>query len=121
MKLGQVNLYVRDLDAAARFYVHALGFTVADRGEDFCTLESERAEITLFPVTGSSEKAPERGSIPGMTADLVVEDLDAVIALIETHGGESDVPREWSGGRFTLFTDPDGIGWELIEERPAAS
>ncbi len=55
-----------------------------------------------------------------MTADLIVDDLDGVIELIEGNGGEADVPREWSGGRYALFTDPDGIGWELIEERPVA-
>jgi catechol 2,3-dioxygenase-like lactoylglutathione lyase family enzyme len=119
MRLGQINLYVRDLDAAARFYVHALGFTVADRGDDFCTLETDRVEITLFPTRGEA-KAAERGTAPGMTADLVVDDLDTAVDLIEANGGEADVAREWSGGRYTLFTDPDGIGWELIEERPEA-
>jgi predicted enzyme related to lactoylglutathione lyase len=120
MELGQVNLYVRDLDAAARFYGYALGFTVTERGDSFCTLKSGRSEITLLPAKGDGVP-PERGTVPGMTADLIVEDLDAVIELIEEHGGEADAPQEWSRGRFSLFTDPDGIAWELIEERPTAS
>jgi predicted enzyme related to lactoylglutathione lyase len=119
MELGQINLYVSDLDAAARFYSHALGFTVSGRGDAFCSLKSNRLELTLFPAKKQGP-APERGTIPGMTADLVVDDLDTVIELIEELGGEADVPQEWSGGRFSLFTDPDGIGWELIEELPAA-
>jgi catechol 2,3-dioxygenase-like lactoylglutathione lyase family enzyme len=120
MRLGQINLYVRDLDASARFYAHTLGFAVTDRGDDHCTIGSDDVEITLFPTTGDPDRAPDRGTNPGMTADLIVDDLDGVIELIEANGGEADVPREWSGGRYALFTDPDGIGWELIEERPVA-
>ena len=120
MELGQINLYVRDLDAAAKFYGYALGFTVTERGDAFYSLKSGRVELSLFPADGT-EPALERGQHPGMTADLVVDDLDASIELIEKHGGEADVPQEWSGGRYALFTDPDGIGWELIEEHPTAS
>jgi predicted enzyme related to lactoylglutathione lyase len=121
MELGQINLYVRDLDDAARYYAAILGFTVSERGEDYCTLKRDQVELTLFPVMQAVDPAPARGAVPGMTADLVVDDLDAAIEAIRASGGEVDEPREWSGGRYALFTDPDGIGWELIEELPGVS
>ncbi len=116
MRLGQINLYVSDLDASAAFYAHTFGFEVAERGDSFRTLKTADLAITLFRAHGDAA-APARGAQPGMTADLITTDFDQTIDRIERNGGAVAEVESWSRGRFTLFTDPDGIGWELIEDQ----
>ena len=116
MQFGQVNLYVTDLDAAADFYTAAFGFDITEQGKSFRTLRREAMEVTLFRAHGGDAAAP-RGTRPGMTADIIVPDFDATVDRIRDAGGTVAEPEAWSGGRFALFTDPDGISWELIEER----
>ncbi len=116
MQFGQINLYVTDLDAAATFYTTAFGFGVEEQGESFRTLKRAAMEVTLFRAHGG-DAAPPRGTRPGMTADILVTDFDDTVDRIRAAGGTVAAPEAWSGGRFALFTDPDGISWELIEER----
>lgn len=113
VKRGDLNLYVTSLEAAERFYAAALGFAPVDSNDISRTLRCGEVTITLFSATGGT--APVRGHIPGMTADLLVEDLDAAIAGIEEGGGAVESIAGWEHGRFALVTDPDGIAWELIE------
>ncbi|MDJ0961899.1 MAG: VOC family protein [Acidimicrobiia bacterium] len=115
MRFGQINLYVADLDAATTFYTTVFGFEVIDQGASYRTLRRSRAEVTLFRAHGA-EAAPARGAMPGMTADILVSDFDATVNRIRKAGGTVAEPQAWSGGRFALFADPDGISWELIEE-----
>ena len=115
MRLGQINLYVSDLDAAAAFYELALGFEIRETSDSHRTLGTGDVVITLFRAE-SNAAAPTRGALPGMTADLLTTEFDQTVARILDHGGMVAGIESWAGGRFTLFTDPDGIGWELIEQ-----
>ena len=109
-----------DLETAAVFYADAFGFEVAERGESYRTLKRSSMELTLFRAHGT-DPAPPRGTHPGMTADIIVADFDATVDRIRAAGGAVADAQAWSGGRFALFTDPDGINWELIEERDERS
>lgn len=113
MRRGDLNLYVTSLDAAERFYATALGFEKAESDEVSRTLRCGEVAITLF-LAREPGSAP-RGHTPSMTADLIVDDLDAAVAGIETAGGLLESIASWEHGRFALVSDPDGIGWELIE------
>ncbi len=115
MRLGQINLYVSDLDVSAAFYERSFGFEIKERGDSFRTLRAGDVVLTLFRAHGSAA-APTRGAQPGMTADLLTSDFDETIRRIAEHGGNVGEVETWSSGRFVLFTDPDGIGWELIED-----
>jgi len=105
MKLqrGEINLYVSDLGRAADFYVEALGF-----------------EVTESPAEGGYRKV-QNGEIHltfflGMTADLHVDDdeIEAVRDRLVAAGAKVSPLKEWAEGRHLLFSDPDGIGWELL-------
>lgn len=46
-----------------------------------------------------------------------MQDLDAAIAHLTTHGVDTEVVRvdEYTGRRFTFFADPDDLPLELYE------
>lgn len=112
---GETNLYVTDIDRAARFYCDALDFTIEESEESFCKLEHPGFTLTLFKAKAEGAREPI-GSHPSMTADMLVDDLDEAVQRIRACGGDVSEIREWEEGRFTLFRDPDGISWELIAQ-----
>ena len=114
MRRGDLNVYVTDLAAAERFYGEAFGFSLVDGDDTHRTLGVGEVTITLFAAKGGP--APTRGTVPVMTADLLVDDLDATVAAVEAAGGVIESVADWEHGRFAIVTDPDGIGWELIEK-----
>jgi catechol 2,3-dioxygenase-like lactoylglutathione lyase family enzyme len=113
MRRGDLNLYVASQEASEQFYAAALGFEKVGSDEVSRTLRSGDVTITLF--SAKRAVAPLRGSVPGMTADLLVDDLDAAIAGVEAAGGTVELVADWERGRYALVDDPDGICWELIE------
>ena len=116
IRRGETNLYVTDLDRAARFYCDALGFELCESEESFRKVQHPGFTLTFFRAKGT-KVAEVPGARPGMTADMLVDDIEAAVAGIEACGGTVDPLRDWEHGRFTLFRDPDGISWELIETR----
>ena len=113
IRRGEINLYVRDLDRAARFYCDALDFVLAESEASYRKLQQDEFVLTLFRAKGEGRGDPP-GAQPGMTADMLVDDLDEAVARIEACGGQVAPVRDYEQGRFTLFRDPDGISWELI-------
>jgi catechol 2,3-dioxygenase-like lactoylglutathione lyase family enzyme len=113
IRRGETNLYVRDLDRAARFYCDALDFELVESEESYRKLRQGGFTLTLFKAK-SDEKAEPPGTRPSMSTDLLVDDLDEAVARVEACGGTVAPVRDWEEGRFTLFRDPDGISWELI-------
>ncbi len=113
MKRGDLNLYVTSLDASERFYSRTLDFRLDDGNDISRTMRSGDVAITLF--LAKAGPAPSRGSTPMITADLMVSDLDSILSGFEAAGGNVESVSDWEHGRFALVTDPDGIGWELIE------
>ena len=67
----------------------------------------------------------EVSQAPGPLAYVVVDDLAATLAEVETAGGRVLVPKLAfaGGGEVALFADPDGnvVGIWMRKDRPAAS
>jgi len=116
MRLGELNLFVRDLARSEAFYRQALGFEPYEASSppgEWLKLRREDIVLLFFPASPTTEDCttdPE----PGMSADLHVDDFDAVYAALQTAGAEMEPPQEESGFRFVVFRDPDGIRWELL-------
>lgn len=113
LRAGEINLYVADLDKAARFYQAALDFEQVERGESFRRMAHGDVVLTLFRArTRGPAAAP--GVEPCMTADLHVDDIEEAARRLALHGARVSAIREYPGGRHLLWRDPDGISWELL-------
>jgi catechol 2,3-dioxygenase-like lactoylglutathione lyase family enzyme len=117
LRRGEINLYVSNLDRAADFYVDALGFEVVESPAEggYRKLQNGDIVLTLFLARrpGPAEAA---GNGPGMTADLQVDDdeIEEVRRRLKAAGAKVSPLQAWAQGRHLLFSDLDGIGWELL-------
>lgn len=122
LRLGEINLYVRDLDRAAAFYGRALGFEPCERSEpegSWIKVRRDSVTVLFFPAAAGAESC-RVGQAPGMTADLLVDDFDSALETLRAAGADVEAPRTEEGGRYTLFRDLDGIQWELIAAQQSA-
>ena len=120
-KIGHVALYVRDVQAAARFYTDILGFEVSDTYEDdmmpggavFLRCNPDHHGIALFKAT---EANPSGAGMHHMAFE--VPTLDDVVRA-RTHLRAHGVPVDFDGRRragvqiAVEFRDPDGHRLEI--------
>jgi predicted enzyme related to lactoylglutathione lyase len=119
-----VNVDVPSAEAAARFYVAALGLRIGRRmGDDMIELLGLEAPIYLL------EKAEGTRPLPGHDAtrsyarhwspvhfDVVVERIEDAVQRAKAAGAtaESEITTH-AYGRMALFADPFGHGFCLLE------
>ncbi len=112
---GEINLYVTSLDDAVTFYEQGLGFELHETGSEngYRKLKNGEVILTLFLARKPGPADPP-GSGPSMTTDLHVDDIDEAARRLEGAGAKVTAVRDWPGGRHLMFSDPDGISWELL-------
>ncbi len=120
MELTQVRLLVSDFPLCFRFYRDVLGLTPepADEGGPYAkfSLPSGRAAIALQARDHFAKEFPELGvgSADRALAVLKVDDVDAIVAMTRSRGGQ--IVREpadaWGRLRAAYLRDPEG---NLIE------
>lgn len=119
--MGTVRYLVEDADAAASFYVDALGFALDRRmGPAFSILT--RGDLVLWlagPDASSSQPLPNGAQpVPGGWNRLVlkVEDLDAEVERLRAAGVRfRNDPLSGPGGRQVLVEDPSGNPIEIFQ------
>lgn len=113
-----------DYRRSRHFYVDVLGFPVLHevyrevRDSWKCDLDAGNARIELFSFPSPPDR-PSRPEACGLRhLAFMVADIDAEVARLATHGVECEPIRvdEYTGRRFTFFTDPDGLPLELYED-----
>ncbi len=117
-----INLDVPDLEAAEALYRQAFGLTTGRRlGDDVVELLGAQAPIYLLRNPAGSEGAAGSPRHYGrhwtpVHLDVVVEDLDAALALAVQAGLRTETPiREADWGRIVRLADPFGHGWCLLQ------
>lgn len=113
-----------DYTRSKHFYTQVLGLEIAAENyreaRDSYKLDlqlPDGTQVELFSFNG----CPERPSYPEAQGlrhlAFVVEDLDRVVAHLETHAVAVEPIRvdEYTGKRFTFFSDPDNLPLELYE------
>ena len=118
-----------DYERSKRFYTEVLGLKVI--AENFREARNswkldlglpDGSQVELFSFPG----APPRPSYPEAQGlrhlAFVVEDVPACKVRLEEQGVTVEPVRvdEYTGRRFTFFSDPDGLPLELYEDAPAA-
>ncbi|MBJ7443261.1 MAG: VOC family protein [Sphingobium sp.] len=90
----------------------------AERQSWKCDLDAGNAQIELFsfPNPPARTSRPEACGLRHLA--FTVANIDAEVARLDAAGIDCEPIRldEWTGQRFTFFTDPDGLPLELYEQ-----
>ena len=120
----QIAIIGSDYARSRRFYVDVLGLPVLHevyreaRDSWKCDLDAGNARIELFSFPAPPPR-PSRPEACGLRhLSFVVRDIDAEVARLAKHDVACEPIRvdEYTGQRFTFFSDPDGLPLELYEE-----
>ncbi|KSU82173.1 hypothetical protein AS030_17485 [Fictibacillus enclensis] len=122
-KVHHAAIICSDYETSKNFYVNILGLRVInevyreERDSYKLDLEIGNAQIELF----SFPNPPERPSYPEARGlrhlAFEVENIEETVLHLEKHGVTVEPVRvdEWTGKRFTFFSDPDSLPLELYE------
>lgn len=117
MRLGHLEIFVRDANASRRWY-EDFGFRVTEvqGGGRFVWMEAEGASILLRPRgAGGAASGGRTYDEGGPALVMYTDDLPAAVARLAERGRH---PCGEDGGCL-LFRDPDG-GWlQLVDPRHA--
>ena len=91
---------------------------LAERQSWKCDLDAGNAQIELFsfPDPPARTSRPEACGLRHLA--FTVANIDAEVARLDAAGVACEPIRidEYTGQRFTFFTDPDGLPLELYEQ-----
>ena len=123
-KIHHTAIICADYERSKQFYTDVLGLEISNE-----TYRAERdsykldlslnghyvIELFSFPNPPKRPSRPEATGLRHIAFD--VDNLDAVIAHLATHGVEAEPIRvdETTHKRFTFIADPDGLPIEFYE------
>lgn len=100
--IDYIELTVRDLAAAKRFYQGAFGWVFNDYGPEYAGIQGEGRELGGLHQTADLRQG-------GPLVILYSTDLDASVAAVKAAGGKIvAAPYDFPGGRRFHFADPSG-------------
>ena len=121
-ELGHVNIRVRDMDRAERFYTELLGLTVTHKREGIVfmsvTPEGYSHEIAICAINPQAlEPDPDRVGTNHFAWKMdSFEDLQQMYWRLKENGVDVSRSRENRYGMGFYFNDPDGNGNEVYCE-----
>ncbi len=113
--IGGVFFKARDVAATKAWYARVLGFEATAHGVMFPPLPPGGLTIWSPFAADTTYFAPSEAP---MMLNLVVDDLDAVLARVRAEGVEVIGTQDESYGRFAWIMDPDGLKVELWQAAP---
>jgi predicted enzyme related to lactoylglutathione lyase len=118
VRLGYVNLFVRDLDRAVAFYRDRLGLPVTELAPEAGFAAFDAGTVRLAVAVVGDAQAELAGRHTGV--GLVVDDLETAHARLAAEGVAFPMApsRQPWGGFMALMADPDG-NVLYLDERPA--
>jgi catechol 2,3-dioxygenase-like lactoylglutathione lyase family enzyme len=111
LRIGHIELFVKDPLASRRFYEEILGFEVqAVQAERFVWLKLGEAEILLRPAKASPQAADYQHAACGIV--LYTDSLEETASELRRRGLKF---KGTDGAECCLtFTDPDGHWFQLV-------
>jgi glyoxylase I family protein len=121
-----IAIICADYARSKAFYTEVLGLEIirevyrAERASyklDLALNGQYIIELFSFPEPPPRPSRPEAQGLRHLA--FAVADVEAAIRRLEAHGVECEPVRidEFTGRRFTFFSDPDGLPLELYEVR----
>ena len=112
--IDYVELTVRDLAEAKRFYTAAFGWTFTDYGPEYAGIQGDDREVGGLHQTTQLRQG-------GPLVVLYSDDLEASVAAVRSAGGTLvQEPFSFPGGRRFHFADPSGnelAVWSVVASR----
>lgn len=123
--IHHIAIICSDYAVSKKFYTEVLGFRVlgeyyrAERKSyklDLALADRYLIELFSFPDPPPRVSRPEARGLRHLA--FSVSDIDAAVAALTTHNVATEPIRtdEFTGKRFTFFSDPDGLPLELYEQ-----
>jgi catechol 2,3-dioxygenase-like lactoylglutathione lyase family enzyme len=113
-KPGEINIICSDLQQSLQFYRDLLGFSVETDDEGFYHLRCAHYQYLLLPIAQPTVPIIPYGSVPQVSLDLLVDDLEAAYRFCQQHGVA--FAKEWTeGAKMFVIRDPDGLPWEVVQ------
>jgi glyoxylase I family protein len=122
--IHHVALICSDYERSKAFYTQVLGFRILHEvyreARDSWKLDLEvspgvQLELFSFPSPPPRPTRPEARGLRHLA--FSVADVDATVLELRRRGVETEPVRidEYTGRRFTFFSDPDGLPLEVYE------
>lgn len=115
ISINEINIVCTDGESSLHFYRDILGFTVVSEEENCWHLMCGNTAFLLMPFATERLSKHEYCTVPTISVDLVVENLEETKQSLETSGVsilESPAPNS---NRF-FIEDPDGLVFEVISK-----
>lgn len=124
-KVHHIAIICSDYEVSKHFYTEILGLEIIrevyreERNSyklDLALSGNYIIELFSFPNPPARVSQPEACGLRHLA--FAVEDLEQAIAKLNAQNIPTETIRidEYTGKRFTFFTDPDGLPLELYEE-----
>jgi len=112
LKLGHIELFVRDPQRSRDFYRDVLGFEVIDeQGRGFIWLSSGGFQILLRPA-GANTTTTSTYAESAIAFVIYTDDLPATLETLASRGL---IPAGHDGSlKCPTFTDPDGHWFQVV-------
>jgi glyoxylase I family protein len=122
--IHHVAVICSDYQRSKHFYSEVLGLKIIretfreSRNSyklDLALADGSQIELFSFPNPPARPTRPEAQGLRHLA--FKVSGLEECVASLTRHGVEAEPVRmdEWTGKRFTFFSDPDGLPLELYE------
>ncbi len=116
-------IWASDYDATVRFYVQQLDLPILrenrrpERGDIKLDLRVGKGELEIFIAPGHPARVSRPEALGLRHLAFRVADCEAAAKELNRRGIVTEPVRvdEFSGGKFTFFSDPDGLPLELHE------
>lgn len=122
--IHHVAIICANYSRSKAFYVDILGLRIIAENYrpkrdsfklDLALPDGSQIELFSFPGRPARPSYPEAQGLRHLA--FVVEDVEAVVAVLQAQGLSVEPIRvdEYTGKKYTFFSDPDGLPLEIYE------
>jgi catechol 2,3-dioxygenase-like lactoylglutathione lyase family enzyme len=114
---GEINIICTDIAKSRIFYCDILGFEQISEEDGAIHLQCSDNTYLLLPVAKQSADENDYCYKSEFSMDLMVEDLEHAYQYLDAH--QVTFVRRWQSDAVSfIIRDPDGLVWEIIQQKP---
>lgn len=124
-KIHHIAIICSDYEKSKHFYTHVMGFTVVAENYrkerqsyklDLAVNDSYAIELFSFPNPPQRVSRPEAAGLRHLAFEI--DNIEQAVAWLNDNNIVCEPIRvdEFTGKKFTFFSDPDGLPLEVYEK-----